>query len=353
MEHHLGTYTDRLQSERRSRPLYRGIVALARVDSVHAAEFAKSTWPGDRATVETIQKSAVIPTSTTTSGLAVTGVPDLVSIIGPMSAFGAVASRAIQLALDGANSILVPTVTASASGVAFVAQGSPFPVRQYSFDGPTLTAKKLALGAVMTRELFEGSNAPTLVKAKLSEDLSLGVDSLFLDAVASDTVRPAGLRNNVNATAATAGGGQEAMIKDLANLAAAIAPLAVSQSNIIFLAAPGEATKISIRTNGTFAYPVFATAGLASGIVLALATNCLAVAGDAAPRFEISRNAVMHMDDSATAVAQISTVGTPNSVAAPLLSTYQQDAVAVRFIFEMNWALRASGAIAWTQAVTW
>jgi hypothetical protein len=195
------------------RPLVRSIIALGH-GPLESLQFAKSHWPGDRATVECIEKGAVAPLATTTSGAPIqTGVSRLIKLIGPMSASGQIFKRAIQLNIDRSNAVLLPSITTSASGVAFIAQGSPFPIKQLSLSSATLAVKKLAMGIVMTRELMEGSNAETMIRAALSENLSLGVDTLLLDAVAADAVRPAGLRQGVAAIAATVGGTNEAMYK--------------------------------------------------------------------------------------------------------------------------------------------
>lgn len=355
MAERLGDFTSRIIQERHARPLTRAIIALGSCiydGPQRTLEFARRAWPNDRRTIETIERAAVIPTSTTTTDVPkMSAVSDVVSIIGPMSASGQIFSRAIGLELGRMAAITVPTLVASATGVGFVAQAAPIPVQQLAFGGPSLTTKKLALLAALTRELFEsGTNAEILIRAALSENLSLGLDGILLDSTASDTTRPAGLRAGVSAIGATAGGGQEAMIKDLSNLATTVAAVAGSQDNIIFIAAPGEAVRINMRVPSSFRYPVFSSAGLASGVVLCLAVNALAVAADPAIRYEVARHTAVHME---TAPSQIATVGTPNVIAAPVRSLFQTDAVGVKLLIEMDWALRTTGAIAWTQTVTW
>jgi hypothetical protein len=124
--------------------------------------------------------------------------------------------------------------------------------------------------------------------------------------------------------------------------------LAGSQENIIFIAAPDVAVKIALRTNNRFAYPVFSTGGLSAGQLVCLAVNCLAVAGDDTPRFEVSDQATVHLDD--TTPLAISAAGT---VAAPTRSNWQTDTRTVRLILELNYVLRTTNAIAWTESITW
>ena len=59
----------------------------------------------------------------------------------------------------------------------------------------------------------------------LSEDLSLAVDTVLLDAVAADAIRPAGLRNGVaGLTPAASGTPTEKAAADIGALVGAIMP---------------------------------------------------------------------------------------------------------------------------------
>jgi hypothetical protein len=69
------------------------------------------------------------------------------------------------------------------------------------------------------------------------------------------------------------------------------------------------------------------------------------------PKISAARDATLHLDDT-TALA-IGTAGTPNSVAAPTISNFQTDTIALRVILDAAWTLRASAAVAWMTTVTW
>ena len=101
-------------------------------------------------------------------------------------------------------------MVASGSGVAFIAQGSPIPIKQFSTSGVTLTPQKIAMGVAFSRELIEHTNAETMVRALLAENLSLGLDNILFDANPADGTRPQGLRNGV---AATHRGGRRRLIR--------------------------------------------------------------------------------------------------------------------------------------------
>ena len=79
---------------------------------------------------------------------------------------------------------------------------------------------------------------------------------------------------------------------------------------------------------------------------MAVATNCLASAIDSAPRFDVSQDALLHMNDVPLPV----NAGTP---ANPLRSLYQTDTIGCRLRMEVAWALRSPAGVAWTQSVVW
>jgi hypothetical protein len=139
-------------------------------------------------------------------------------------------------------------------------------------------------------------------RAAAAENLSLGVDTVLFDANAADTLRPAGLRSYAVTLTPTALGAtitqNDAMDKDLGALAGNVAAVAGSLSNIVFIADPASAVKISLRTNSQFPYTVFASVGLPAGTVMALAVNAFAVAADRAPRFSVTKATVVHMEDT-------------------------------------------------------
>ena len=111
--------------------------------------------------------------------------------------------------------------------------------------------------------------------------------------------------------------------------------------------------KIQLYRSAELPFPVAASAGLADSVVMCIALPALVVAGgNEAPRFSVSRETMLHFE--ADTPQQIGTVGTPNLVAAPARSLWQSDAVAVRLVADLTWALRvASGAVAWTTGVNW
>jgi len=350
--------SDLRPTTRPSQPLVRAMLAHALAVDAYGSQddIARRLWPKDEQIIP-VMKAATAPADTTTSGwasqLAAQSIADLVTTLGPVTCAGELMRRAVALEFGGSAQINVPSIISAAVGAgAWIAQGAPIPVRQLVVGpGATLTPKKVAALFVVTQELLDHStpNAEKLIRSAATESIGLEIDSAMFDAAAASATRPAGLRNGVAGLTATAGGGDAALMKDLTALAAAVAP--VGGTNIAFVTSPTEAAKIAMRPGSEFKIPVYASSGLASGIIMAIALPALVSAMDPAVRFETSKQVELHMSDAPT---PLSAVDTPaNTVAAPIRSTFQTDCVAFKVLFEVSWGLRAANAVAWTSAVTW
>ena len=218
------------------RALSRAIVAMARCcdGNGEAGTIVRELYRNDHHAFEIATKAAVVPGSTSNlTPFTQTSISSLVSILGPMSASAMIFNRALQIEFGRDYAVTVPNLTASASGVAFTGQGLPIAVKQFSFSGTTLNPQKVCMAVGFTRELFESSNADNLVRALLTENLTLGLDAILLDQNAADGTRPAGLRNGVAALTAMAGGPQ-AWQFDLGALAAAVAT--IGGNDLMFVA---------------------------------------------------------------------------------------------------------------------
>jgi hypothetical protein len=118
------------------------------------------------------------------------------------------------------------------------------------------------------------------------------------------------------------------------------------------IAGGGEFPFMDELANGTLlGYPVITSNTIAADTMLLVdAADFVSVTGDT-PRFDVSDTATIHLDD--TTPLQISTTGSPNTVAAPVRSLWQTDTIGVRMLLDLNWGMRRTGVIAWTQTMTW
>lgn len=150
-------------------------------------------------------------------------------------------------------------------------------------------------------------------------------------------------------SAATASPGKgEALLGDIESLVGAVAGTA-GNGSIAVICPPPQAAGLKLLARGNFDYPVFVTSALAAKQVLAVATNALVSASDP-PRVDASPAADVHMS---TTPSQISTPGSPPTIASPVYSIFQSDLVSLRLRWNLSWALRASGAVATITNVNW
>ena len=161
--------------------------------------------------------------------------------------------------------------------------------------------------------------------------------------------RPAGLLNGVTPIAATAitGGSLAALSTDLGNLVAAIsAPVAP-----VLIMSPADQIRATTIAPGLLTVPIISAPGLTARQVVCVDASDFASAEGDSPRLDMSEGATIHEED--TSPLAIGTVGTPATVAAPTRSLFQTDAVAVRLIQFVTWALRRPNRVSTVTSVTW
>ena len=326
-----------------------------------------------KALLDITTKAASAPAMTTTTGWAAelvqTATLDLIDTLVASSIYPTL--RAIggkfTFGRNGVVSLPARSATPSVAG-SFVGQGAPIPVRQAAFSATPLTPKKMAVITTFTREIAEHStpDIEQVLRNAIQEDTGVAIDTVLLDATAANSIRPAGLRNGVTAGTPTAGGGFAALVADLKALVASL--ITSSSGNIrlpVWIMNPVQALSISLTQNaggdfpfaadlrsGTLlGYPVAQSATVPVGTVsLVDAADFFTATGDE-PRFDVSDQATLHMEDSAPQA--IGTAGTPNVVAAPVRSLFQTDSIGLRMILDMNWTMRRAGMVAYVTGVTW
>ena len=266
-------------------------------------------------------------------------IDDLLVLVGKISAAAQVLQAGLQLQWGNAASIAVPMLETSAAKVTFVAEGAPIPVQAFNTSLVTVTPHKLAAIVVLTNEMLTQTNAETLVTEALRRSVGLSLDSALFDSTASSTTRPAGLRNGISALTPTAGGGNAAMVGDLALLAGAVAPIGPP----IFVASPERAARLKVQSYSPPPYPIYGSPGVAATDLLAIAEGGVAsVLGQ--PTFDSSRGTALHMDTAPS---------DPLMAGVPIKSSWQTDSTAVKVRMDCSWLLRDTRALAWLTGCTW
>jgi Phage capsid family len=263
-------------------------------------------------------------------------------------------TRGLQLNFDGKKTIAIPGIAAAAANVGFVAQGAVVPMLQLSIDALTLELRKLMVVIPFTNELLQHSipNLEAVMQTVLTESVLLARDAALLDSSAGDSVRPAGLRNGINALSESANAGDlnEAMVEDLDTIISSVATVA-SNSPIVVVASPSRARRMRLRlrlfTNNP-GFEILSSAAVAAAEVVAIATNCLVSATDPVPSFDSSIDANVVMDTSAGDI-----VSGGNPTAGTAASLFQRDIIALRLRFGVSWGLRTAAGLAWVEDVIW
>jgi HK97 family phage prohead protease len=328
---------------------------------------------GVRACLEWMQRAATAPAQTNVPGwaqeLVRTQYSDLLSALLIKSIYRPLVAEGVRYTLDryGQISIPVEQVTPTVAG-SFVAEGAPIPVRQEGFTSIQIGLKKMAVISSFTRELFEHSlpNIDTQLRDKMGRDTSAAVDTVLIDNNPATAIRPAGLRNGVTGLTPTTGGGFNALVGDIKQL---LNVLIASNSlrTPVWIMNPQQAKSISLTQSqagvGVFPFKAEIDQGMLVGypvitsmtvpvtmVILVDAADFASLTGDD-PRFELSDQATLHMED--TTPLAIGTPGAPPTVAAPVRSMFQTDSIALRMILPMNWIMRRAGLVAWVTGVTW
>ena len=352
--------------------------ALARSMGISIDEARVKAYGEDEATkmvCDLTLKSAVAPATTTVAGWAAELVQqivtDLMPTLLPSSVFPSLSAMGLKLSFGRNGRIIIPTrnVTPTVAG-SFVGEGQPIPVRMAGFSSQTLTPKKMAVITTWTKEMDEHSIPAIegLLREAIQQDTAISIDTVLLDVNPATAIRPAGIRNGTSGLTPTAGGGFNALVGDLKALTGAI--LTATNGNIrnmVFIMNPAQALSIAFTQppvpGGLFPFaseinagrlngrPVIQSGTVPVGVVICIdAADYVSVSGDA-PRFEISDQATLHMED--TNPQQLAAAGTAPVVAAPAQSMFQTDSLALRLILPLNWTVRRAGVVAWVAGVTW
>ena len=264
--------------------------------------------------------AAVTPTSLGNFSPLRTVVADFIEALAPASAGAALLGQGLQVTLDGVASVSCPAFLAAAGNVGWVTEAAPIPVRQLNVLA-MLTPDKLAVLCALSHEMLSGSNAEAFVRDALTQSAAQALDTAVLDANASTTARPAGLRYGISASTASALTDRtEAMLADIATVA--------GNALIVLVANPVRAMTLRLRAPRDLPVTVLASSAVAAGDLIAVAPPAL-VSALGNVRIEASRDSTEHMFDPAEA---ISVPGSPNVISAPIRSMWQTDTVSLRLI---------------------
>lgn len=322
-------------------------------------------YPGHEATAIVTRADQTVGTTTVSgwaSELVQTTYADFLQALTGFSIYPALRSRGLGLSFDGSGTVSIPSRTAGGAGGGFVAEGSPIRVGRITTAATTMTAKKMGVIVPFTRELAKRSTPMIegLVRQAILEDTGAILDAAVLDATASSTARPAGLLNGVSAAATGYGGGDfTAVLEDFkALLGPFITANAADNITVVMNPIQGLALAMmpgpvgnpgwfnAIRERVTIIESTYATAGR----LIAIRNSDFATATGDTPEFDVSEQAVVHMEDT-TPLEIVS--GTGPTPADPVRSFWQTGTIGVRMIMDVSWKMRRTGMVQWISGTSW
>jgi hypothetical protein len=327
-------------------------------DKIYAGNHIQRAMLGDAMRPEPwrIAKAAVSPASTQVSGWAselvgTTNYSGLLPQLMPASAYSQLSQHGLRIPFEGGAGIvsLPARLTSPLIAGAFIGEGEAIPTRRVGLMAtPFGPPKKLAVLSRFSSELQERS-VPTIesvLRESIAIDTSQTIDSKLLDNVAGSAIRPPGLLNGISGITATSGGGLAALVADLGALAAAIP----NPADLVYIMSPADHVRAATVAPSLAGISILVAPGLTAKTVIALdGADFVSGEGDQ-PRFDLSDQGVIHSED--TNPLPIGTPGSPNVVAAPSVSLYQQDLVSLRCIWHVVWAMRRPGRVSFTSSVT-
>ncbi len=343
--------TPKLELFRRRRSISRGLaaVALAQLRNDYPEAVAKSFWKHDT-NAALIARAAVEPTAlgeieSTSKWLFVSG-------LAPQSVTVKLFSEATRVDLTGMHLITMTSMTAPSP--VFVGEKGITPIASGTTTlaslGPT---KKMLLGMAVSGELEFATpeTASVLIGRVLTEQAGKSLDAVLLDAVAADADRPPGLLNGVVPIVASVLTGVEGVVEDLRNLGAALAAAGLDPERAVYIANSAQALSIRLLAGPRFTNMILGTPALAAGTVVAVDPLAIASGYSGVPEVEISREGVVHFE-SATPAA-IGTAGSPNTVAAPVRSAWQENLLLLKLRMKCCWGVLVPGAVQVVTGVAW
>ena len=312
---------------------------LAHLEHVPITEVINRLWPADQVT-----RAASAPAMTSVTGWAAELVRKIVSealaALGPASAGARVLSEGLVLGWDGAGAISAPAVVAGAGNASFVAEGAPIPVRQLASTAVLMTPYKLATIAVLTWEMTQSGNAEQIIGDALVRSCGNALDSVLFGSAAASAAQPAGLRNGIaTSTASASTDAFGAVFEDVSTLINAISAVAGSGPYIL-VANPGRAVMLRSRLPQDYTQvglSVFSSTAVGNDLV-AVAPAALVSAFSPDPDVEAAAGGTLVMDTAPP--ADPGSTGTHKSL-------FQTESIALKVRWPCTWALRNSAGVAW------
>jgi hypothetical protein len=334
-------------AERRSFMRAAAAAFVGHRDRVDPVKVLRSAFADDAA--ERVLKAAMTPSGT--GDFPAAQANRVLPLLAPSSASARLLALATTLSLSGVSTIAVPWIaTNTIPPPAFIGEGLPIPLVNLTTAktilGPT---RKLAVLAAFTSELQSASvpAAESIIGQALAIASERALDAALFSANAATAIAPAGLLHSLVAIPSAGGSGVEGLADDLGLLAAAIGQVTNADA-AVYITTPSLATKARILSGVKFTNPIFSSAAIPDGEVIAIAPAGLAVGYDGSAQIEVSSTAALHFES----VSPQDIVGGTGTLANPTRSSFQDAFQSVRVKCNCAW-IALPGAVAFLTGADW
>jgi hypothetical protein len=126
----------------------------------------------------------------------------------------------------------------------------------------------------------------------------------------------------------------------------------VLAASLLTTTAVGETPFREEIARGTLAgIPILTSATVAADTMYLIDAADFTSATGEDPQFTISDQAVIHMED--TSPSGITTGGATPAFASPVRSMFQTDCLAIKMLLDINWGMRRTGVVQWSDTLAW
>lgn len=322
-------------------------ITLAARDRQHSQAVLRRSWPHDEEAGR-ILKVAQSPTGT--GDYPTITAMHVLPLLAPNTASARILALATAIDMTGISQVMLPTFPQSGvPAPPWVGEDQPFPVVNLSAQALTLGPTcKMLIGAGFTQELQAASAdlAATIIGQALAIAAGRVLDAALLGGAAATAISPAGLTHGLVALTASTSKGVTGLGEDIASLAGAVGAVADADTMAI-VTTPALAAQAKVLASPKFTTPIFSSAALAAGTVIALVPAALATGYSGTPSVDVSSTGDVHFANPGEPISDGSGV-----LAAPVVSLWQTASNVLRVRVYATW-VALPGSVGFLTGAAW
>jgi hypothetical protein len=274
-----------------------------------------------------------------------------------------------RYSFDKSGAIVIPTrasryPTAPHLAASFRAQGGPIRIGATTVAATKLEPRSMGVVSTYTNSMLSSSagTIEQLVHDTMLSDTAAALDVALLGDHPGDAVQPKGLGAygtsvpSTGADAAAIAADLSAMYSRMTAAGYGTRPAWVMHPDnalaLEFATTAGGGTAFAGAANGTLARaPIFTTLSQPLDVVLLIDQAAVAFGGGV-PRFTVTEDATLHIEGDEGLVRPIAGPGA-TEIAGAVHSLFQEDTVALRAVWVLDWSVASDAAVQKLTAVAW